>query len=220
MIRVQRQGRLLLIGGALLLAVVAVRGTGRVSAANSPLGYVDVNRTIAEYKKAEEYAKSLDAFRSELQKQLSELEWGIFLDEGERNDLKTLLQKANLTQQEQAKLEALKKRNADTIEELKRLEAVAQPTPEQLKRRTALVNRLQAQNTVAGALNEKLSKQYSAKKQEMDERVRSEIQSAIDSVAAQQAVEIVLDKDAVLHGSKDKDLTDAVIAKLNAGGAQ
>ncbi len=205
-----------LIGGAVALSLLVVRGAPWVSAANTPLAYVDAQRVIAEYKQAAEYAKSLNSFRNELQKPLDELQMGMLLDDGQRNDLKTLLAKASLTPAEQAKLNALKKQNEDNAAELRRLEALPTPSEQERKRRTELINRVNDQNAKAAALNDRLSRQFADRQREMDNKVRAEIQAAIDAVATQQAIEIVLDKEAVLHGGQDKDITDAVVAKLNS----
>ncbi|HEY3284972.1 MAG TPA: OmpH family outer membrane protein [Armatimonadota bacterium] len=215
MVRTSRLGAPWLVGGTLLLALCAVRGATFVSAANTPLGFVDVKRTINEYKKAADYAKSLETFRAELQKPLTELESGMLLDEGQRNDLKTLLAKPQRSAAEEQKLTALQTQNQNNETELRRLEALPNPTAEETRKKTEFINRMNDQNTKAATLNDRLSKQYAAKQQELDNQVRTDIQAAIDSVAADQGVDVVIDKEAVLHGSKEKDITDAVIAKLN-----
>lgn len=184
--------------------------------ARIPLAFVDLDRVLSEYKQAAALGKQLEEYRASLQKQLDNLRAGALLDDKDRQELEQLQQVASPSEAQKKRLQELADLEAQREREMNELSAKATLTDAEKARHTQLLNLLNAQNRRAQELNRKLSADYERRRNEVDTQVRSAIQAAINAVADEKGIDIVIDKKAVLRGGPDRDITDAVLSKLNS----
>ncbi|MGQ9523748.1 MAG: OmpH family outer membrane protein [Armatimonadota bacterium] len=198
------------------ITACAVAAAQDAKPARIPLAYVDLDRVLAEYKQAAQLSKQLEEYRASLQKQLDNLRAGALLEDKDRQELEQLQQVVSPNEAQKKRLQELADIEAQREREMSELSAKATLTDAEKARHTQLLNLLNAQNRRAQELNRKLSAEYDRKRNEIDTQVRNAIQAAINAVAEEKGIDIVIDKKAVLRGGADRDITDAVIAKLNA----
>jgi len=184
--------------------------------ARIPLAFVDLDRVLSEYKQAAALGKQLEEYRASLQKQLDNLRAGALLDDKDRQELEQLQQVASPNEAQKKRLQELTDIEAQREREMNELSAKATLTDAEKARHTQLLNLLNAQNRRAQELNRRLSADYERRRNEVDTQVRNAIQAAINAVADEKGIDIVIDKKAVLRGGADRDITDAVLSKLNS----
>jgi Skp family chaperone for outer membrane proteins len=180
------------------------------------LAFVDLDRVVAGYKEAANLTKQLEEYRASLQKQLDNLRAGALLDDKERQELENLQKIASPNEAQRKRLQELADLEARRESELTELSNKPNLTEAEKARHTQLLNLLNAQNRRAQELNMRLSAEFEKRRQEADQKVRSAIEAAIVAVANEKGIDVVIDKKAVLFSKAGRDITDDVLAKLNA----
>lgn len=181
-----------------------------------PLAFVDLDRVVAGYKEAANLTKQLEDYRASLQKQLDDLRAGALLDDKERQELESLQKIASPNEAQKKRLQELADLEAQREREMTELSNKPNLTEAEKARHTQLLNLLNAQNRRAQELNLRLSAEFEKRRQEADQKVRSAIEAAIVAVANEKGIDVVIDKKAVLFSKAGRDITDDVLAKLNA----
>jgi Skp family chaperone for outer membrane proteins len=205
----------------LLLAVLAAAtigvsaGAQNNASAKIPIAFVDLDRVLDEYQQANVLRKDLQTYSENLQKQLDNLRAARLLDDKDRQEMEALLKLPSPTDEQKKRIQALADIEAQREAEMATLSAKEPKTDAEKARHTQLLNLLNAQNRRAQELNRQLTAEMDQKIKETDDKVRKAILDAVNAVADEKGIDIVIDKKAVLRGGQDRDITDAVLKKLN-----
>jgi outer membrane protein len=193
---------------------------GVARAADAPAGkvavaFVDTARIMNESKAVAALQVEFQEFRKGQQKQLDNLYAGRFLDDKERAELESLQKVATPNANQSSRLTELAKMSDTREQEAKRLSVLEKPTDEERARLTQLSNWADKQNQRAAQLQDTIEKETQQKTQDMNRRALASIQAAIKSVAQDKGIDMVIDRQAVLFSIDGRDLTDAVLQKVN-----
>jgi outer membrane protein len=196
-----------LVGG--LLAAPAV-------AADAPplsLGYVDVQEVFGKYEKTKTCNADLEAYAKQLEQTMQAIAPYKLLDDNEFKELMDLVAKPNPTDKDKERLAALEGREKALDKELKDLQANKEPTELEKARLKELQDKSAKADDEIAKLSDQYDNQFNAKKDELSKQIRDDILKAIDAIAKQKALNLVMDKVAVLYGGVD--ITQPVIENLN-----
>jgi len=204
------------------MAMIAVLATlfasvvGVASAAETETatwGVVDMNQVESQYEKMQELNQEFQDFQIEQQRRLTQERKSCLLDDAERQEFKDTAAMGAPTEertQRLAELEKLANDREEKLLDLREKEDLTEEEQAEMKRLNALYER--RMRDLASLQNE-LQMSVLAKRDELSNLIETNVSQAIESVAEEQELSLVLRKDAVLHGGVD--LTEAVVTKLN-----
>ena len=202
-----------------LLPILAVSlALGMASAADQPsrVGKIDMERVFKEYKLYQQLTEQFNAYAQKLVSRLEQRSkrYSLLLDE-EWNRLAELLDKgAAATPAERAALQELQKVNNDRDVELAKLEGLPEFTDAQKKRFQELAaKRTQARQGIE-EMKLRVKQQIDERDAELTAQFNGKLQTAVEQVADQLKLEVVVQSQVVLFGGTD--ITDQVITALNA----
>jgi Skp family chaperone for outer membrane proteins len=202
-----------LTASLILLALVA---SGAAAQQQEPrLGVVDMAKVLDGYKEFKSSDAEYKAFLTERQQQLQERMSVRMLGDDEMKEYQNLKSVTAPTAEQKQRLEQLRAVAETREKELTDLQSVASPTDEQKKRMADLAAVADKSTKEIEDLQKRLSDEINQRNKELSEKLNSRIESALAAVAKDKRVDFILAKDAVLYGGRD--LTDDVLAKLNAG---
>lgn len=197
---------------AVMLAAVLIAPAHAADAPGS-IGMVDVAAVFQGYERTTKSNGELEAFRSQLVKQLETLSEYRLLDDNESKELADLVRKPNPTEADKQKISALQEREKALDKELKELQAKKEPTEQEKARLKELQDRTAKADDNIAKLKDESEQQFDVKKNDLSEQIRADILKAIETVAKDKKLTVVVDKMAVLFGGTD--VTDSVMEKLN-----
>lgn len=202
------------LGLASLVVVLAL--TTAASAQEPKVGKLDGERVFKEYKLYQQLNDELQAMGRALvtQHDVRRLKFPLLLDE-EYNQLADLQKRrATLTPAEKTNLDRLEKLSDDRDRELADLEGQQQPTEQQNERWRELQRlRSQAKDMLRDSW-ERIQKQGEDRAREIESKLTAEIRTAVEEVAGQQGLTVVLQSEVVIFGGID--ITDATLQVLNS----
>jgi len=178
-------------------------------------GVVDMVRLYKESPRVKQYKEELDKLTQTLGESLNIRGRNLMLDETSVKELIELKTKAPeaQTDKDKARITELEKIGHDLDSELIKLQGTAQLDDAG----KAKLKDLQDINKKSKDTGEKLEKDYNDRLQtkavELDEKARVDIQAAVEKVAKDKEVTLVVTKDAVLFGGID--ITDDVMNNLD-----
>lgn len=199
------------------MILVGLSGTAMAAPAASKLliATVDLQRVMAQAPGAVSRQKQLADLQASMQKQMDNLYEGRLLKDDERAELQTIQQTANPTPQQQTRREELHKLVETRNAEFNRLDKQATRTDTEQIRYTELLNILLRQKKQAEVLNTKLTQDLQTKAAALAAEVHAMVTDAINKVATNMGLDMVVDGQAVLFASKQTDITDAILKELN-----
>jgi Skp family chaperone for outer membrane proteins len=201
------------------------------------IGYVDMQRVLNEFTHADEAQKQLQDYANSLQEVVNRHVSNYMLTSQERDELKQLIAKPNLTDSEKKRLQELETLASDRQKELQNLENLQNPTDTQKQRLNELQTLRQTASKDIDAVVQEYNNQLNQKRQEilgkLDQDIRARLQKlgisikenedlgpyidqairrAIEQVAKANNISLVLSNQVVLYGGVD--ITDKVIQGL------
>jgi Skp family chaperone for outer membrane proteins len=201
------------------------------------IGYVDYQKVVNAFTHADEAQKQLQDFAANLRDIVNRHQSDLMLTTQEREELKQLLTKQNLTDSEKKRLQELETLASDRLKELQNLENLQNLTEAQKQRLNELQTLRQTASKDIDAVVQEYNNQINQKGQELwsqlekDIRARLEklgisvkegedltiyidqaIRKAIEQVAKANNLSLVLSNQVVLYGGVD--ITDKVIQAL------
>jgi Skp family chaperone for outer membrane proteins len=201
------------------------------------IGYVDMQRVLNEFTHADEAQKQLQDYANSLQEIVNRHLSNYMLTSQEREELKQLIAKPNLTDSEKKRLQELETLASDRQKELQNLENLQNPTDAQKQRLSELQTLRQTASKDIDAVVQEYNNQINQKRQEilskLDKDIRARLQKlgisvkenedlgvyidqairrTIEQVAKANKISLVLSNQIVLYGGVD--ITDKVIQAL------
>ena len=204
-----------LIGLAVVALLAAGMICGPVAAAETPssFGFIDVQGVFDGYEKTQKSNAQLDMLSKQLETRLKTISEFKLLDEAEGKELMDLKVMENPADKDKDRMKALEDKERALDAELKDLQSKKEPTDQDKARLKELQDISAASDNTLLKLNEDYTKQLRAKNEELAKEIRDDMLKAIETVAGENKINVVLDKIAVLYGGMD--LTEAVTKELN-----
>jgi len=207
-----KQAAAILIACALIATLAAPSALAQERAPR--VGVVDMSKVLDGYKEFQASDQQYKAFLRERQVQLAERASLRLLNPQELKEYQNLKQVTAPSDEQKRRIEELKA-VADTREkELTGLQAVTTPTEEQQKRLAELNDLQEKSNAELAQMEESARAEINQRNKELSDQLNKKIEAVLAAVAKDKRFDLVLAKDAVLYGGLD--ITDAVLAKLNA----
>jgi Skp family chaperone for outer membrane proteins len=194
-------------GAALFLASAAAPKSTGVA-----VGYVDLKSIFTDAPVAQAAVKRAEELKGQLQGELALMQDTVALSEEEQKELRTLLGKQNATDKEKARIAELRGKTGKLDEELVQLQQ--KPTPTEAEKA-----RMQELTQLFSRARTKLRQEMDARQTRLDQEgdklmhsLQEKILKAVEDVAREQGLSMVVDKQARLFGGED--ITRAVVGKL------
>lgn len=200
--------RLCVVVVAAFLVVAAV---GAVCAADN-VGYVNVQDVFQGYEKTTKSNSELDDLSKALVAKLQVMEENLLLPNAELTELIDLSAKTTRTDQENSRVKAIQDHEVALDKELGDLTSKKEPTAQEQARLKELQGSQSKSKEAADALRADSEKKFQDRSQELSKGIRDDIIKAIEEVAKDKKMTMVVDKEAVLFGGVD--ITKEVLAKL------
>jgi len=201
-----------------MLVSLLLGGVGTVNAEEGKLpaqvAYVDVNNLLENFK---DYKEKNAGYKEFVKSRLIKRNQRIYLTEKEWAELDQLQAKdpAKLSDQEKARLHELETLSQTRDKELTDLQALREPTPAQVARRKELNEIVNKNRKKIDALNAKYDQEVKAKEQELLTALKERIRKAVEAVAQEKGLVLVVEKAMLLYGAKSLDITPLVLKRLN-----
>jgi len=200
----------------MLWLVLSLTVVTAASAQETKIGKLDGERVFKEYKLYQQLNEELQALGRSLitQYDVRKRKFPLLLDE-EYNRLADLMgRRQALSPAEKQELEKLEKLSDDRDRELAELEGLQQLDEKQNARWRELgTMRTQAAQMLRDQW-ERIQRQGEERAREIETKLTAEIRSAVEEVAKEQGLTVVLQAEVVVFGGID--ITDATVTKLNA----
>jgi len=208
-----KQAAAILIACALVATLAA---PSALAQERSPrLGVVDMSKVLDQYKEFQASDQQYKAFLRERQMQLAERASVRLLNPEEIKEYQNLKQVTAPSEEQKRRMDELKAVAESREKEFSALQAVTGPSEEQ-QQRLAELNELQEKSSPELAkMEESAREEINQRNKELSDKLNKSIEAALAAVAKDKRLDSVFTKDAVLYGGLD--ITDAVLAKLNAG---
>jgi Skp family chaperone for outer membrane proteins len=201
---------------AVAVALSAILSTGVLAQAAS-IGKVDVEKINKEYKLATRYQDELQRYRAELEKQFDDFTKTSYLSSEELAELNALNEKKNPSDAEKARIQQLTdytKTKQDRLRELEQKPENELSDAEKTEMGQLRQKETDAQNGAKAKDNDLMQKLLARQKEYADE-IEKNVTSALEAISKEKNLTAVLSNDVILYGGVD--ITDEVLAKLNAG---
>lgn len=176
------------------------------------VGYVDVQKVLQDSPAAVNARKNAEMLKTQLQERLASQSDYIFLTEGDQNELQALQKKEKPSDKDKARIAELQKKSQQAEAEYRTLQQKTGASDSEKARlaelagmRTRNMSRLQQAQQQA---QEELDKKAGA----LMEDLQGRILKAVEDVATDEKLSMVVDKQARLYGGRD--ITEMVVAKL------
>ena len=177
-------------------------------------GVVDTDRVAADYDEMTTLNVQFQQFQREQEAELEGQHKTRMLSDDERREYLDLIQMGAPTPERDARILELGGLSDDREKTLLELRENESRTPEEEADYTRLNQLYQTRVKELADLQLRAQQAVRAKLEELNKIVTEKVQQAVEAVAEEKQLSIVIRKDAVLHGGVD--ITDDVLAKLNA----
>jgi len=196
------------------LAGVTLLAPARAAASAAQWGVVDTDRVAAEYDEMTALNAQFQQFQREQETELERQHKTRMLSDDERREYLDLIQMGAPTPERDARILELGGLSDDRENTLLDLRENDSRTPEEEADYTRLNQLYQTRVKELADLQLRAQQAVRAKLEEFNKIVTDNVQQAVEAVAEEKQLSIVIRKDAVLHGGVD--ITDDVLAELNA----
>lgn len=196
------------------LAGVTLLAPARAAAPAAQWGVVDTDRVAAEYDQMTALNAQFQQFQREQETELERQHKTRMLSDDERREYLDLIQMGAPTPERDARILELGGLSDDRENTLLDLRENDSRTPEEEADYTRLNQLYQTRVKELADLQLRAQQAVRAKLEEFNKIVTDNVQQAVEAVAEEKQLSIVIRKDAVLHGGVD--ITDDVLAELNA----
>ena len=196
------------------LAGVTLLAPARAAAPAAQWGVVDTDRVAAEYDQMTALNAQFQQFQREQEAELERQHKTRMLSDDERREYLDLIQMGAPTPERDARILELGGLSDDRENTLLDLRENESRTPEEEADYTRLNQLYQTRVKELADLQLGAQQAVRAKLEEFNKIVTDNVQQAVEAVAEEKQLSIVIRKDAVLHGGVD--ITDDVLAELNA----
>jgi len=179
-----------------------------------PVGYVDVQKVLQDSPAAVNARKEAEALKGRLQEKLAQQQEFIFLTSAELQELSVLQEKpqAQTSDKEKARIAELQKKSQTAETELRGLQQKSGPSDTEKARMQELTNlRTQNMNRLQAA-QQSAQEELDKKAGDLMDGLQGRILKAVEDVATEEKLPMVVDKQARLYGGRD--ITESVINKL------
>ena len=146
------------------------------------IGYVDMQKILNEFTKAEEAQKQLQDFANSLQEIINRHLSNFMLTSQEREELKQLIAKPNLTDSEKKRVQELETLASERQKELQNLENLQSPTDTQKQRLTELQNIRTAAQKDIDAVVQEYNNKLNQKRQEILDKLEKDIRARLQKL--------------------------------------
>ncbi|MBE9565520.1 MAG: OmpH family outer membrane protein [Proteobacteria bacterium] len=204
------------VAGAML--VVATGAAALAAAPASEVGVVDIEQIYASYPRLQELNQRFAEFRQQQEAQLQQMFQTRLLTDEEQREFTDLLEMGAPTEAREARLTELAQLSAQRDQRLGELGENESRTAEEEQEYTELEQTHNRRVAELTNLQLTLEQAVSDKHDELWGLVTEGVEAAVQAVAEEQSLTLVLQKEAVLYGGVD--ITDAVVARLSALAAE
>jgi outer membrane protein len=180
-------------------------------------GLVDMDRVADEYRQMHELNQQFQDFQRDQERQLQEKHKIRLLTEAERQEYADLSATAAPTDANKKRVQELEALSGTREQRLLELRQNKERTAEEEAEAKQWGGLYEKSITDLASLQAELQASRLAKYEELSKVVADNVTKAVQSVAEQQKLTLVLRKDAVLYGGTD--ITEAVLTKLNGPAA-
>ena len=194
------------LGAALVFPASAVEKDAKV-------GVLDTQKLFNDAPRIKQYKEELDTARQSLISKLDIRSKNLLLNEAEIKELIDIKTKITATDKDKARIKELEDVQSARDAEKNQLAQTNPLSEVQKARMKELQDMQQNAKTTGESLEKDYNSQLQNKAQELDDKVKADINEAIKKVAETSNYYLVLDKSAALYGGID--ITDAVISKLD-----
>ena len=206
---------------AVLLALCAAGATAAApapapepAAAGFILAVVDMDKVFAGYEAYKQASEQFRSFALEVERQVEMNRRLRLLEDNEVQELKDLRAAAVLTPEQKMRLQQLEGLSDAREQEYNTLnQKTSALTPEESARMEALVKLAAKRAQMVAAEERRLTQARQKKNEEMSTPFDSAVRSALEKVAKQHRVSMILTKEVVLWAALD--LTEEILAELN-----
>jgi len=205
---------------AVVAGVVLVVATGAAALAAAPasdFGVVDIEQVYASHPRLQELNQRFTEFRQQQEAQLQRMYQTRLLTDEEQREFMDLLEMGAPTEAREARLAELAQLSAQRERRLAELGQNENRTAEEEQEYTGLEQTHTRRVAELTNLQLTLEQTVSDKHDELWGVVADSVAAAVQAVAEEQSLTLVLQKEAVLYGGVD--ITDAVVARLSAPAA-
>jgi Skp family chaperone for outer membrane proteins len=181
-------------------------------AAAVPLGYVDIKLVFQQAPAAQAAVKQAEQLKAQLQSELALKQDTVILTDAERAEMNSLLAKPTPSDKEKARIGELRGKTAKLGEELRNLQQKPTPTDTEKARLQELTQLFSTAENKLHSDMDTLQGQLDQKGDELMSGLQDKILKAVEEVAKDQGLAMVVDKQARLFGGDD--ITSQVVGKL------
>lgn len=178
------------------------------------LGVIDMERVATEYQEMQRLNLEFQEFQRKQEIELQERHTTRLLTDAERQEFTDLSAMGAPTEVRTKRLAELRGLSDEREERLLELRGKEECTEEEAAERDELGARYEARMAELAGLQAEMKASRVAKYEELSKLVADGVDNAIKATAEEQKLALVLRKDSVMYGGVD--ITDAVLAKLNA----
>ena len=204
------------VAGAVL--VVATGAAALAAAPAAEVGVVDIEQIYASHPRLQELNQRFAEFRQQQEAQLQQMFQTRLLTDEEQREFTDLLEMGAPTEAREARLTELAQLSAQREQRLVELGQNENRTAEEEQEHTGLEQTHTRRVAELTNLQLTLEQAVSDKHDELWGLVTEGVEAAVQAVAEEQSLTLVLQKEAVLYGGVD--ITDAVVARLSALAAE
>lgn len=203
------------VAGAVLMVAT---GTAALAAAPaSEVGVVDIEQIYASHPRLQELNRRFADFRQQQEAQLQRMFQTRLLTDEEQREFMDLLEMGAPTEAREARLTELAEDSTQREQRMAELRQNESRTAEEEQEYTELEQTHNRRVAELTNLQLTLEQAVTDKHDELWALVTENVGAAIQAVAEEQSLTLVLQKEAVLYGGVD--ITDAVVALLSAPAA-
>ena len=198
-----------------VLVLLGNWGPACAAIADTSWGVVDMGRVEEEYRGMQDLNQQFQEFQREQEREFETRRITRALYEEERQEFLDLLQMGAPTDEREARLAELEALSDQRERRLVELDQMPARSPEQEQDYQAIKELYDKRVAELAALQASIREARVAKYEELSKVIADSITGAVKAVAEEKKLPLVLRKDVVLYGGSD--ITDEVLAKLNAG---
>jgi Skp family chaperone for outer membrane proteins len=176
------------------------------------VGYVDVQKVLQDSPAAVNARQKAEALKTQLQERLALQGNLLYLSEAEQEELKKLQEKTQTSDKEKARIAELQKKSEGAEQELRALQQKSGATDAEKSRMSELTNLRRRNMDRLQGEQQKAQEELDKRAGELMEDLQSRILKAVEDVATQEKLAMVVDKQARLYGGRD--ITESVVSRL------
>ena len=178
------------------------------------IGVVDGEKINSNFPKLKAALEGIEKRKQTLRTQL---DGRVFLAEADTKGFDTLILKAGRSEAEEGQLNALAKKGAERRDEYNALFAKATKSAADSARLKAIEEESQKTAPTLQRVIEQVDASVIKQEQETEDRFRAQIVQAVEAIAQEKKLLVVVGKQAVAWSAPTVEITDEVVARLNKG---